>query len=273
MCGSSLSSSSVTDAKFPKALYRLLLRRQHQCPLVDANCRSQPPPSCAPPRPCLSRSSHAPSLSPIVSTTAHSTHQRGDKHSRRRSLETLNRRTVLGLRYSRCLPYARHVQALPSPARATYESFRSHFLGADRGGVRKNNDRTFEARATHFATWRGTQGYDDVSVTSITPGQVFPLLAAYLFTVTEGANLQAKTDLTEQTFAGYLGAAHAWLETVLAITVPIHSTAMGGKAKLNPLLGQTIDLRRAWKQPQLDRFSVLDVFRHISVLDVFRHIQ
>jgi hypothetical protein len=65
--------------------------------------------------------------------------------------------------------------------------------------------------------------------------------------------LQAKTDLTEQTLAGYLGAAHAWLETVLEITVPIHSTAMGGKAKLNPLLGQTIDLRRAWKQPQEKR--------------------
>lgn len=70
-------------------------------------------------------------------------------------------------------------------------------------------------------------GDDNVSVTSITSGQVIPLLAAYLFTVAEGANLQAKTDLTEQTLAGYLGAAHAWLETVLEIIVPIHSTAMG----------------------------------------------
>jgi hypothetical protein len=65
--------------------------------------------------------------------------------------------------------------------------------------------------------------------------------------------LQAKTDLTEQTLAGYLGAAHAWLETVLEMTVPIHSTANGGKTKLHPLLGQTIDLRRAWKQPQEKR--------------------
>jgi hypothetical protein len=132
------------------------------------------------------------SLSPLVPKTAHSSHQGSGKHSRRRSLETINCRKVLGLRYSHCLPDARHVQALPSPARATYESFRSHFLGADRGGVRKNNDSTFEARAAHFATWLGTQGYDDVSVTSITPGQVVPLLAAYLFTVTEGEKLASK---------------------------------------------------------------------------------
>jgi hypothetical protein len=52
--------------------------------------------------------------------------------------------------------------------------------------------------------------------------------------VTEGDNLQTKTDLAEQTLTGYLGSAHAWLETVLKITIPIRSTAMGGKAKLHP---------------------------------------
>jgi hypothetical protein len=166
------------------------------------------------------------------------------------------------------------VQALPSPARATYESFRSHFIGADRGGVRKNNDKTFEARAAHFATWLGSQGYDDVAVTTITSGQVIPLLAAYLFTVTEGNNLQAKTELTEQTLAGYLGAAHAWLETVLQITVPIHTTAMGGKAKLHPLLGQTLDLRRNWRQPKEKRepfsFEMMTTLHNLVSSDVAR---
>jgi hypothetical protein len=83
--------------------------------------------------------------------------------------------------------------------------------------------------------------------------QVIPLLATYLFFVTEGENLLAKADLSEKTLIGYLGAAHAWFETVLGITVPIHSLAMGGTAKLHPLIGQTIDLRRAWRQPREKR--------------------
>jgi hypothetical protein len=86
--------------------------------------------------------------------------------------------------------------------------------------------------------------------------------------------LQAKTELTEQTLAGYLGAAHAWLETVLQITVPIHTTAMGGKAKLHPLLGQTLDLRRNWRQPKEKRepfsFEMMTTLHNLVSSDVAR---
>jgi flagellar biosynthesis protein FliQ len=49
----------------------------------------------------------------------------------------------------------------------------------------------FESRASQFVK----------DTTTITLGLVIPLLAAYVFTVTEGDYLQAKTSLAEQSLA------------------------------------------------------------------------
>jgi hypothetical protein len=65
------------------------------------------------------------------------------------------------------------------------------FLGADRGGVRENNTRIFESRASKFLK----------DTTTIALGQIIPLLAAYLFMVTDRDYLQAKTSLAEQSLA------------------------------------------------------------------------
>jgi hypothetical protein len=113
-----------------------------------------------------------------------------------------------------------------------------------------------------------SQGYNHVSVTNITRDQVVPILATYLFSVTEGNNIQENNGLAEATLVGYLGAAHTWLETKTRMTVPIHVTSMGGKTKLHELLGQTLDLRRAWRQPKEKRepfsFDMLATLHHMT---------
>jgi hypothetical protein len=99
----------------------------------------------------------------------------------------------------------------------------------------------------------GSQGYNNVSDRKIRRGYVVNLLATYLLSVTEGTNLKKIIGLTEATLVGYLGAAYTWLVSAIRIPVPKHVTIMGGRTKLHPLWGQTLDASRAWLQPKEKR--------------------
>jgi hypothetical protein len=115
----------------------------------------------------------------------------------------------------------------------------------DGGLVREKNDRTLEARATHFSTWLSRNGYTYQSPASLSPGAGIATLGLFLMSVATGDNIHQCSNLCTKTLAGYLRAASAYLEDVTHQTIPLYNE----HKTVHPLLAEVLAQRAAWREP------------------------
>lgn len=100
---------------------------------------------------------------------------------------------------------------MPPALQTAYNTRVTDFPEADRGVVRRSNDRTFDTRAGNFASWLSTAGYDLNSVRLIHSNNFAAILASYTAALKDGDNLQKLPAIADQTIRGYLDSASTYL--------------------------------------------------------------
>eukprot|EP00980_Cylindrotheca_fusiformis_P015795 scaffold4591_cov88-Cylindrotheca_fusiformis.AAC.1 len=139
---------------------------------------------------------------------------------------------------------------LPSAFQASANSCLQNFIAADRGHVRANNDRAFDARATFFANWCAARGFNKHYFRQLTDDDCILVLSTFLSEVLAGNNLKKSHDLSSQTVSNYLVSAKAVLQTLASRSIDIYdASSMSRQPRYHPLLGQLLSERRKWTKP------------------------
>jgi hypothetical protein len=139
---------------------------------------------------------------------------------------------------------------LPPTFRSVAEDSIRDFLSTERGHVRANNDRSFEAQANFFANWCRTNDLDEDNLKRLNDEECVLLLGSFLSEVKAGDNMKQSVALKAQMLTNYLSVAHAFLQVVLARPVNIYDAqSLARQPRYHPFLGQQLAEHQKWAQP------------------------
>jgi hypothetical protein len=172
------------------------------------------------------------------------------------------------------VPRVNLAESLPSAVQTAIAPSLERLLHADRGNPRARNDRTAQARASHFVNWCKRIGFSDITFEHSSQAATEQILAAYAQSVAEGMSIKSTVRPHIKTIQGYLRGAAA---PALAARrddprfLPL-STAFNGKRMYVPLLEKVFAIAKKWTpQSRPVRQPITVAILHSLVLSVPSH--
>jgi hypothetical protein len=144
------------------------------------------------------------------------------------------------------------VYGLFRAAQAAVDHHRQVTATTPRGSTRAKNDRSREAKATHFRSWLSLVEQRESSLVNLPQPSVIPLLGAYLSWVAD-INTLSGDIVSASTLCAYVCAAQDFLHLVLPYNFSINDPTKLTSSVLHPTLACIINDRRKWSHPKTER--------------------